>query len=67
MAGSELDQQYIERFHEAADLYQKDQWRKCLEVCEDVLEYRGALSRNLRIRVLALAAFATQDFWDAEE
>lgn len=67
MAESELAQEYADRLNEAADLYQKDQWRQCLDACEVMLQDRGALSRNLNIRVLVLAAWSTDDFQDAEE
>lgn len=67
MAEPEIDLRSIDRLNEAVDLYENDRWRKCLEVCEDMLQDRGALCRNIRIRVLAMAAFATDDFWEAEE
>jgi hypothetical protein len=61
-------QSYFDVLNDAVHHYNEDRWPQCVETCTSLLrEAGGNLSRYVRIRLLILAAAATDQFWDAEK
>jgi hypothetical protein len=60
-------QSYFDVLNDAVHHYNEDRWPQCVETCTRLLrEAGGNLSRYVRIRLLILAAAASDQFWDAE-